>query len=58
MLSGINPFKLRNKTKKEKMEMIINREIKFFPVFSPTAKDLLEKLLQVEVSVNHRLIEF
>ena len=45
MLSGVNPFKLRNKTKAEKLQMILGREIRFFPFFSSAARDLLERLL-------------
>jgi hypothetical protein len=34
MLSGINPFKIRNKTKLEKLQMITESKIKMFPLFS------------------------
>lgn len=50
MLSGVNPFKLRNKTKADKLKMILGREIRFFPFFSSVAKDLLEKLLTTDES--------
>lgn len=50
MLSGVNPFKLRNKTKAEKLQMILGREIRFFPMFSSAARDLLERLLDDDES--------
>jgi serine/threonine protein kinase len=48
MLSGVNPFKLRNKTKADKLKMILEREIRFFPFFSSVAKDLLNRLLTTD----------
>jgi len=37
MLSGINPFKVRNKNKFEKLQMILEDEIPMQPVFSDNA---------------------
>ena len=34
MLSGINPFKIRNKNKYEKMQMITDKDIEMLPKFS------------------------
>ena len=45
MLSGINPFKIRNMSKMEKMSMIVECQIKMFSFFSKEAKDLIRKLL-------------
>lgn len=45
MLSGINPFKLKNKNKFEKLQMIMEEDIKMLPMFSQDATDLLTKLL-------------
>jgi hypothetical protein len=45
MLSGINPFKLKNKNKFEKLQMIMEEDIKMLPMFSKDASDLLTKLL-------------
>lgn len=53
MLSGINPFKLKNKNKYEKLQMITDQDIAMLPMFSQTAKDLLFKLLQRKVSLNN-----
>ena len=46
MLSGINPFKLRNKSNYEKLQMIMNTDVPMMPEFSPVARDLLKSLLQ------------
>jgi serine/threonine protein kinase len=45
MLSGINPFKVRNKNKFEKLQMILEDEIPMQPVFSQEACSLIEGLL-------------
>ena len=45
MLSGINPFKIRNKSKMEKMCMIVESQIKMFSFFSKEAKNFIRKLL-------------
>lgn len=45
MLSGINPFKLKNKNKYEKLQMITDMDIAMLPMFSENAKDLLKGLL-------------
>lgn len=45
MLSGINPFKLRNKNKYEKLQMITEQDIEMMPTFSPDARSLLEGFL-------------
>ena len=50
MLSGINPFKLRNKNKYEKLKMITDQDIQMLPKFSAAAKDLLQGLLNRDVS--------
>ena len=50
MLSGINPFKLRNKNKFEKMKMITDRDIEMRPEFSSEASSLLQGLLNRNVS--------
>jgi serine/threonine protein kinase len=50
MLSGINPFKLKNKNKFEKLQMIMEEDIKMLPMFSRDAADLLTQLLQRNVS--------
>lgn len=34
MISGVNPFKIRNKSKYEKLQMITENQIKMFPIFS------------------------
>jgi hypothetical protein len=41
MLSGINPFKVRNKNKFEKLQMILEEEIPMQPQFSPIATSLI-----------------
>lgn len=41
MLSGINPFKVRNKNKFEKLQMILEDDIPMQPVFSDNAQDLI-----------------
>jgi len=41
MLSGINPFKVRNKNKFEKLQMILEDEIPMQPVFSSDACTLI-----------------
>lgn len=46
MLSGINPFKLKNKSKYEKLQMICDEDIKMMPNFSKDAVDLLTGLLK------------
>ena len=51
MLSGINPFKVRNKNKFEKMKMITDRDIEMRPEFSSQASSLLQGLLNRNVSV-------
>ena len=50
MLSGINPFKLRNKNKFEKLQMITDRDIEMRPEFSDEASGLLSGLLKRNVS--------
>jgi hypothetical protein len=45
MLSGVNPFKVRNKNKHQKLQMILDCKIKLLPIFSPQASDLLSQLL-------------
>lgn len=51
MISGVNPFKVRNKNKFEKLQMITDMEIDFKPeVFSEEARSLLEGLLDRNVS--------
>jgi hypothetical protein len=56
MLSGINPFKVRNKNKLEKMQMILDAEIEMFPFFSEDAKSLISGLLAKKVSINHLIM--
>jgi len=51
MLSGINPFKLRNKTKYEKLQMITEQDIQMMPMFSEPATSLLKGLLNRNVSL-------
>ena len=48
MLSGINPFKLKNLTRMERLTMIVEYEIQMFRIFSNEAKDFLKKLLTRE----------
>ena len=51
MLSGINPFKVRNKTRMEKLQMITERDIEVSPeIFSEAAASLLTGLLKRNVS--------
>lgn len=45
MLSGINPFKLRNKTNADKLKMITDQDIPMLPNFSRNANSLLKSLL-------------
>ncbi|TNV79205.1 hypothetical protein FGO68_gene13766 [Halteria grandinella] len=45
MLSGINPFKVRNKNKFEKLQMILEDEIEMQPSFSEEACSLIQGLL-------------
>lgn len=45
MLSGINPFKVKNKNKFEKLQMILESEIEMMPDFSEDAKSLISGLL-------------
>ena len=50
MISGIHPFKIRNKNKFEKLQMITDMEIDIMPeVFSEDAVLLLEGLLDRNV---------
>jgi hypothetical protein len=49
MLSGINPFKLRNKNKYERLQLILNSEIQMLPFFSEDATSLLQMLLNKDV---------
>ena len=51
MISGINPFKVKNKTKFEKLQMISSAKIPYFPIFSDVAKSLLKALLVANVSL-------
>lgn len=46
MLSGINPFKIKNKNKFEKLQMITESDIDMLPIFSDEARSLLEGLLE------------
>ena len=50
MLSGINPFKVRNKNKFEKLQMITDRDIEMRPEFSDSATSLLRGLCKRNVS--------
>ena len=50
MLSGVNPFKVRNKNKFEKLQMITDRDIEMRPEFSGSATSLLRGLLKRNVS--------
>ena len=46
MLSGINPFKVKNKTQMEKLQMITEAKIPYFQnIFSKEAKSLISQLL-------------
>jgi hypothetical protein len=51
MISGVNPFKVKNKTKFEKLQMITEGKIPFFPIFSSNAKSILKGLLASDVSL-------
>ena len=44
MISGYNPFK-SNKSRKEKLNQIINEDVEILAGFSPNAGDLLRGLL-------------
>ena len=50
MISGINPFKVRNKTKYEKLQMITEFNIPMMPIFSDRARSLLEGFLERNVT--------
>lgn len=50
MLSGINPYKTKNKNKYERMQMIADEDIPMLPTFSKNACSLLQGLLQKKVS--------
>ena len=41
MISGINPFKIKNKTQFEKLQLISEARIPYFPIFSEKAKSIL-----------------
>lgn len=41
MLSGINPFKLKNKNKFEKLQMITDQDVQMLPMFSEDARELI-----------------
>jgi hypothetical protein len=45
MLSGINPFKVKNKNNYDKMQMITEVQIEMLPSFSRHATSLLTGLL-------------
>ena len=49
MLSGINPFKVRNKNKFEKLQMILDDVIEMQPSFSTDAISLIQGLLTKKV---------
>jgi hypothetical protein len=50
MISGVNPFKVRNKNKFEKLQMITDMDIDIAPeVFSDNARSLLEGFLDRNV---------
>ena len=51
MLSGINPFKVRNKNKFEKLHMILEDEIEMQPTFSETSSSLIKGLLEKKVLI-------
>jgi hypothetical protein len=46
MLSGVNPFKQKEKNKFEQLQMITDTDIPMLPQFSEPARDLLSGLLQ------------
>ena len=50
MLCGINPFKVRNKNKYKKLQMITENKIRMLPMFSKESTDLLNQLLVQNVS--------
>ena len=52
MLSGINPFKVRNKNKFEKLQMILEDTIQMHPLFSENACSLIQGLLAKKVNFN------
>ena len=45
MLSGINPFKIKNKNKIQRLEMIAKNRVKMLPLFSKEATSILTLLL-------------
>ena len=49
MISGINPFKVKNKNKFEKLQMITDQDIPMLPIFSEDARSLLEGFLNRNV---------
>lgn len=49
MISGINPFKVKNKNKFEKLQMITDHDIAMLPIFSEDARSLLEGFLNRNV---------
>ena len=55
MLSGINPFKVRNKNKFEKLQMILEDNIEMQPVFTENACSLIQGLLTKKVCCPHSL---
>jgi len=53
MLSGINPFKVRNKNKFEKLQMILDDVIEMQPSFSTDAISLIQGLLTKKVLLKY-----
>jgi DNA polymerase III epsilon subunit-like protein len=51
MLSGVNPFKVKNKTNLQKLQMITDAEIPMMPMFSEEARNLFRDLLERDVSL-------
>ena len=49
MISGRNPFKVKNKNKFEKLQMITDSDIPMLPIFSEDARSLLEGFLERNV---------
>lgn len=49
MMSGINPFKVKNKNKLEKLQMITEKDIPMLPNFSEDASDILQGFLNRNV---------
>ena len=49
MISGRNPFKVKNKNKFEKLQMITDSDIPMLPIFSEDARSLLEGFLDRNV---------